>query len=572
MFVVAPPARAMSMSGTANHASMHPRRMSVGNKVRTLAHHGKPIVEIELDKVDGAMGLWITSYSTMDTIEGIVWVTAPHDTPFQDIQISFIGKPRSKIRDTRKKRSWKADGRIGASHVFVDRVTAAPPLSGRTEATHRFLQLKQPIAPFEMPPNQKLLAGTRYGFRFTFTIPAQLLPRACTHPVANDAVRERHLQLPPSMGDPDVAGFGGILLDDLAPEMSKVMYYIQVRIIQGRCADGVPEVLVDKCRKVRVKPAFEEQPPLDADLVNHAGEYRFQQEKTIRKGMFKGKLGTLTAQTAQPKALMIPGARSTCNSPISTIAKVLLRFDPADEANLPPRLGSLVSRIKVNTFYASTPVRNIPTRAVVAYDMTQGLYGETVPLSTLCVASAQWQKHKSGSCPSPATSQTGLFRRDSGVSNCSTRSPSLASNPGIVAPSSKYIQGSTYYTAEILVPITLPMHKNFLPTFHSCLISRSYTLSLQISAQAGGIGGPSLHLKVPIQIAAEGSDTGNENARMRNEENSRLRTDRDILDMFTPRNMSPRAAAQPDMQHELPPEYTALSSHAGRQAHVSIRA
>lgn len=550
MFVVAPPARAMSVSsGTVGNATMRSRGVNVSNKMRTLGHHGKPVIEIELDKVDGATGQWITSYSTMDTIEGIVWVTAPHDTPFRDIQISFIG----------------------ASHVFVDRVTAAPPLSGRTEATHRFLTLKQPISYTAMPRGQKLLAGQRYGFHFEFTIPAQLLPRACTHAVANDSVRERHLQLPPSMGDPDVSGYGGILLDDLAPEMSKIVYMVQARIIQERCADGVPGLLSEKIRKVRVKPAFEEQPPLPVDLVDNAGEYRFFQDKTVRKGMFKGKLGTLTAQAVQPKALVIPGARSTCNPPISTIAKVLLRFDPAEESNPPPRLGSLVSRIKVNTFYASSPVRNIPTRAVVAYDMTQGLYGEAVPLSTLCIASAQWQKHNCDPCSSPATSQSRLFRRDSGVSDCSTRSSSLASHPEIVPPSSKYIQGGTYYTAEILVPVTLPMTKNFLPSFHSCLISRSYTLSLQISAHAGSIGGPSLHLKVPIQIAAEGSDTGNENARMRNSE-SIISIERDLLDMFTPRSMAPRTSPQPEVQNELPPEYTALGYHGGRQTHVSIRA
>jgi hypothetical protein len=109
------------------------------------------------------------------------------------------------------------------------------------------------------------------------------------------------------------------------------------------------------------------------------------------------------------------------------------------------------------------------------------------------------------------------------------------------------------------VPITLPLTKNFLPTFHSCLISRIYCLSLHLSIHAPGVSDPSVHLKVPIQIAAEGSDTGNENARARNAE---VAAAQEAHAMFTPRSVAPPS---PEMGHrdELPPEYGVFGARSG---------
>lgn len=359
------------------------------------------------------------------------------------------------------------------------------------------------------------------------------------------------------MGDPDVAGYGGTLLDDLAPEMSKVIYLIKVRIFQVREVDGCLSLLADKTRKVRIKPAFEEQPPINLDASDP--EYRLRQEKTIRKGLFKGKLGTLTAQGAQPKALVI---RGPCKqTPITTMAKVLMRFDPAEENSPPPRLGSLTSKIRVSTYYASSPRNDFPVRTALGYDLTQGYFQETLPLSSRCIASVQWQKHTSATNPGPPDN---ILRRDSGISECSTMSDDDAFNAGILKASKKY-RGKTFYTAQILVPVTLPQNKNFLPTFHSCVISRTYGLSLQLSVHGSGVGDASVHLKVPVQICAEGSDTGNENARARNAE---AVVAREAIDMFMPRSVAPLS---PELggRNDLPPVYAASAFTGQYQTRVT---
>lgn len=422
-------------------------------------------------------------------------------------------------------------------------------MTGRTEATHRFLTLRQPIENSCFPSAKIFEAGTTYRFPFTFNIPAQLLPKACTHNVVADHVRDTHLMLPPSFGDPDLSGFGSVLLDDLAPEMSKIVYGVKVRIVQRGLSDNLLHLIGERLKKVRVKPAYEEQPPLNID---GNAEYRPKQEKTIRKGLLKGKLGTLTAQTMQPKPFNIPGARTIDNKPITTVAKLVLRFDPAEEGAKPPALSSLHTKLKVSTFYASSPRQNLPSRAQLAFDMSQGVYAESVALNSLCITKAKWEEHTAASNPVPEC----ITRRDSGVSDCSTASESAnAFAIGILPPSGNYKNG-TFYTAQILVPVTLTDKKNFIPTFHSCLVSRMYTLGLQFTPQRGS----KISLKVPVQICADGSDTGIENARARSVEAVMYR---ETTDVFTPRRFTlpsldePRSNVQ--ARDELPPDYATFA-------------
>ncbi|KAF9692026.1 hypothetical protein EKO04_010074 [Ascochyta lentis] len=511
----------------------------IGSKVRTLANMGQPNIEFVMDDSDGPRRV-IPSYSTMDTISGHVAITVPAETPFETIDIAFIG----------------------TSHTSVDRVTTTPSMTGRTEASHRFLTLRQPINVSDFPSPRVFEVGRTYKFPFTFNIPAQLLPKACTHDVVSDHVRDTHLMLPPSFGDPDLSGFGNALLDDLAPEMAKIVYGVKVRIAQRGFSDNVVHIIGERLKKVRVKPAFEEQAPLNIDGND---EYRPKQEKTIKKGLFKGKLGTLTAQTMQPKPFNIPGARTSNNRPITTVAKLVLRFDPAEEGAKPPALSSLHTKLKVSTFYASSPRHNLPSRTHLAFDMSQGVYAESVALNSLCITKAKWEEHTAASNPAPES----FVRRDSGISDCSTASGTAnAFAAGILPPSNNYKSG-TFYSAQILVPVTLTEKKNFIPTFHSCLISRAYTLSLQFAPQ----GGSSIGLKVPVQVYADGSDSGIENARARSVEAVMYR---EAADVFTPRSVAPSNFSglmnNAQTRDDLPPDYAAFapSSRAAPRARASV--
>jgi hypothetical protein len=71
--------------------TMQSMRNQVGTKVRNMTHYGQPAIEINLAGTDGPRNTWVTTYSTMDTIEGFVAITAQHDTRFEDIDIAFVG-------------------------------------------------------------------------------------------------------------------------------------------------------------------------------------------------------------------------------------------------------------------------------------------------------------------------------------------------------------------------------------------------------------------------------------------------------------------------------------------------
>lgn len=80
------------MAATSAH-SMNSLGSQISYKVRNLAQLGRPVIDIQLsDTLSGVRGSYVTSYSTMDRIEGTVNITAHNDTRFDDIEIAFVGE------------------------------------------------------------------------------------------------------------------------------------------------------------------------------------------------------------------------------------------------------------------------------------------------------------------------------------------------------------------------------------------------------------------------------------------------------------------------------------------------
>ncbi|KAL8718582.1 MAG: hypothetical protein Q9225_004298 [Loekoesia sp. 1 TL-2023] len=441
-----------------------------------MVYRGKEKPTIEISLTDGQQHVFIPSYTSLDQIQGKVTLTAQVDTKIDQIYITFEGVVKT----------------------YVEKIATSSPTNGRTEAYQCFLRLVQPMEEEAFPDSNTLDAGKTYTFPFTFAVPERLLPQTCDHSPDNEAVHQAHLQPPPTLGDPLTAVWGKSLMDDMAPDMSVVSYAIRARITNGRGSNGKHNIIADDTKKVRVIPAVPEQPPL-AVQDGKEDDYKLRKEKPIKKGTFKGRLGTLVMESAQPRSLRLPPPRTETPGAVTTMATVNLRFDPASPDAQPPRLGTLVTKLKAATFFASTPMRDIPNRSSdFHYSSTRGIYVETLPLSSRCVSTAQWDKH-TGTLPP---------RRDSALSTLSI------SNPNTPEPSSSYKEGQPYYTAHLLVPITLPRKddgtgssKVFVPTFHSCLLSRIYVLDFYLTCHTPGasVTDPTMHLKLPIQISAEGS-------------------------------------------------------------------
>ncbi|KAF2858081.1 hypothetical protein K470DRAFT_222032 [Piedraia hortae CBS 480.64] len=377
--------------------------------------HDKPTVSIELSSTK-------TIYTTSDQIQGNVVIYTPVALHVEDLRIDFIG----------------------ATRTHVERGTTAVAVSGRTEAFHQFLKLSQPDISGHIPSDGILRAGTTHSVPFLFAIPEHLLPRACRHRVCHPSVRDAHLLLPPSLG-----GTG----EDLAPEMASIKYGVYVKLtcctIARVSEDGKREVQVSKARILRVMPRVEELPPLDTD--GGGKDYTMSHVKTLRRGVLKGKWGTLTMRGSQPPAICL---RPSIDKRHSTVATVDLQFDPHDELVSPPRLGSLHTRLKTITFFSSTARGDFPTKRIKeTQDLTRGFHAESISLSHRWLAAVEW-----------------------------TRS-----------------EGRSYH-ARITVPVTLPVDKTFIPTFHSCLISRVYKLKLELGVQ--NMLGVNLTIKIPLQVTS----------------------------------------------------------------------
>ncbi|KAI4102368.1 MAG: hypothetical protein L6R37_004448 [Teloschistes peruensis] len=432
----------------------------------------KPLVQINLADDQGKA--FIPSYTSLDQIRGTVTITTPVETKIDQVQIGFEG----------------------VCKTFVEKVATSSPTHGKTEAFQNFLRLGQPIQEADYPADRIAKAGETYTFPFIFVVPEELLPQVCGGHETDDVVHEAHKTPPPTLGDPMTAVWGKSMMDDMAPDMAKVAYGIRTKVSGGRDSNGKHIVIGEALKKIRFIPAIPEHPPLVV-MEGKDDDYRLRQEKKIKKGTLQGKLGTLVMESVQPQSLRLhPPSRKTCYA-ISTTASIFLRFDPATADAEPPRLGMLVTKLKVGTFFSSKALMQIPKRSNdFHYSNTQSLYVDSLQLSSRCVSAVQWNKQTSDSLP----------RRESGGSTLSN--PSLT----FVEPSSTYREELPYYIARIFVPVTLPekaegnnSNKLFVPTFHACLLSRVYVLHFYLSCHTPGasIMDPSIHIKIPIQVSAD---------------------------------------------------------------------
>lgn len=400
---------------------------------------------------------------------------------------------------------------------------------GRTGATQTFLRLRQPIEEALYPTPRVIEPGLSYQFPFTFVVPQRLLPHVCTHHKTNAHIQNSHTLLVPSLGEPTLASDGKSVLDDMSPDMARVTYHIRAEVLQKPVV-GPTKSLREAKKKIRVIPAVEEEPPLTV-LDDHP-VYRLRREKDVRRGTMRPKQGRLVVAAAQPRPLQISPPEKSAES-VSTAATVHLRFDPVGNEE-PPSMGTVWSKLRVSTYYSVNPWEDYPTSCVVTTaDMSgRGLYQDSVPLSNMCVASAQWTKHSSDTA-----------RRDSLQSTSSSES--------ITGPSASF-SGETYYTASLVVPVSLPTSKAFLPTFNSCLISRAYVLELCMSYHTPNMNilTPTVSLRLPIQLISNQSLSLSRRA---SEEITQEEVDAEFF--------SPRGVAPPPMDTAIaPPSYSDLAS------------
>ncbi|KAF4997965.1 hypothetical protein FGRMN_3485 [Fusarium graminum] len=345
---------------------------------------------------------------------------------------------------------------------------------------HKFLILRMPIPESALPPSGVLQAGKTYEVPFSFVIPYQLPSAACKH--RNPVIRERHLQLPPTVGAWEH--------DDMAVHTVAINYGINARAL-FKSDKGKP-IILERTHAVKVMPFLPEQPPLH--IVPGNPRFTLSQEKAIRKDILSSKIGFIRASTFQPNPVIISADKL---QPSECSLSIDLEFWPTAKKAVPPQMYVKSASIKASTYYSTGHLSFLPDQHSFPHVMPNPILSFVLDESAEVNQSPklEWQAF-SESFYAPSS------RRGSENSNLSDETSPTSSRRG--SKSSDIIRTeSPKHTATLPVSIILPSPDNkiLLPTFYSCLISRTYILEVVLASRTHG---SSFALRLPLQIAVEG--------------------------------------------------------------------
>ncbi|KAI1059106.1 hypothetical protein LB507_004077 [Fusarium sp. FIESC RH6] len=308
--------------------------------------------------------------------------------------------------------------------------------------THRFLRLEMPIDESEYPTTRILSAGTTYTFPFIFNVPAHLTSKACTHKTNSEDIWERHMSLPPTLR--------GWEKDDMAPDMARVGYSIKAFVLT-RAKDGY-NIALGNLHRINVIPTSFEEPPLN--ITERDDLYKIEKSKKVKKNIFSTSQGRISAVAAQPAAIHLSkeGYQASGSSvPIS------FTFEPSSADVIPPQIVSASMKIQSHTWFRDQPMPALPTHGSQIANFG---YPFSVPLPKT-ETKIQWTQN---------------------LDMQSTKTSPI------------------FHTATLEVPFTLPEDKMFVPTFHSCIVSRAYTVKVVLE------GDVKIDLVVPVQVVMGSPD------------------------------------------------------------------
>lgn len=465
--------------------------MSARSETSSLSAHARPAqpksdIEIRLKH-----HYKTKTYTSSSPIEGEVTITTQKDVRFDSVEIVLIGSSRTRTEG------------YSAPH----------------ESTHTFLKLIMPIPEVIYPVPRILETGRTLTIPFNFVLPGFLTINACNHKIESDHFRQQHLYLPPSMGS---WARGNWEKDDLAPNMAEVVYSIKARVWSVPEMRTRPSKIMESVKAIQVLPAFAEDAPLS--IAWNDSLYKMSKTKTLRKNIISSKLGTFVVSGQQPRAITLhPDGRVAVGSQV----QLDLSFEPVSPDIQPPKITGVSTKITAHTYYSSSPIRSPPNAGEwmrQAVSDRRGEYSASVNLPAEPPKQLSWRTHS-------------INRRDSGYgsdtspenTNCSEdesdqpgpqlepqRRRSLVS---LIRPNKTNVSSSSagstsprrrpsdltqvHHAATLHLPLTLPTaRKTFVPTFHSCILSRIYILRVTLTLGAFG-GSTTVSLDLPLQVAVE---------------------------------------------------------------------
>lgn len=421
----------------------------------------KPRIEIQLEGTSN-------EYTTLDSIRGKVVIQSQVEAHFDAIEIKLEG----------------------CSKTFVDLMSALPGIQEISKASRTFLTLRQPGLELRYPLGRRLQRGTTYEFPFEFVLPESLVDGSCRHETASPAIRDVHLILPPSFG----RGTGGVV-DNSVPETTVIEYGISATIFKSSKlnTDQKPTVMASTWREIVVIPSSHATLPLDTRKTQAGGakdDYRLRSVKSMSKGILRPSLGTITVEAARPDRLKLKRHEEGLSHRFCTVpVNVNLRFDSTRRTTQAPEISKIASRLEVNTFYTTLSHRDLPRKDDALYDRNRRVYTKELPSASFTPEKVVWEaasaKHED-LYPETAHLETIDYER------------SITAEPSPTPNSSSRV-------AKLVIPVSIPVPMNLVPSFHSCLISRTYVLEMSIKLTSQGCN-RSVNLRLPLQISADMGD------------------------------------------------------------------
>ena len=409
-------------------------------------------------------------YTTGSSVSGNVVIITKRDIRFDNLQILLLGNTKT-----------RSDG-----------------VNSPQEVSHTFLKLIMPIPESSYPVPRVLETGREYTIPFHFVIPSYLTVNACNHHMSHDQLQDQHVLLPPSMGHWEKS--------DMSPQMAVAEYSIKARVLRDDEVTRKPSRIFETSRRIHVLPASAEEPPLN--VTKRDVLYKMNKSKSVRKNLLSSKLGRITADAIQSSPVYVrPDGRRASGA----VAQIDLKFEPASADTQLPKVSSASGKVAAHTFYSSGTIPNFPNLGDWSLQYMAAKHGEystSVALAPFEVSKNRWTQHLAPTA-----------RRDSGYASdqdeCASESDSLnssirqssGSNSNSNNNKTKKLRtrsGSPiFHTTSLSIPIQLPVDKKtFIPTFHSCIVSRVYVLHLTVVVAVGSAS-TTLNLALPLQVAVE---------------------------------------------------------------------
>lgn len=313
------------------------------------------------------------------------------------------------------------------------------------KASHLFLDLEMPIADTTYPSPRIFRKGNTYKIPFHFVMPDCLPTAACTHEVTSEHVRINHVRIPSTMGS-----WGR---DDMSPKMARVVYSIRAAVLASSGSGCLARDTMTDNKTINVLSLSREEPILSTPVCDIAQV--LSASKAIRKGVLSFYKGKITATASQPGPLFLTSdGRGT--DQVSLLVK--LSAETAKSATVLSGCTLVSAKLLAETWCSEKPMKRLPK-----VGFGRGAYSTCVSLFSKSVFKTPW-------------SFLDVRKEDP--------------NP------------NDLYMSELRVPIQFECSNHILlPTFHSCLVSRTYKILLTLH-----IGKTSLKLIIPIWVANEHSD------------------------------------------------------------------